>query len=338
MFDRIGHRNGCVSARGSIVCMAQVRCFRSWTTSLFGHKLLSFGRMPDRTKRRTLMARMNRSTARIAPLLLSALLISTARVASAQSTGLEDMVGARAGQAEGELQRRGYVNVRGEKGDDRSYTYWWNADRRQCVTIATMEGRYSSVQPTTPPDCRQSANARPRSGYAPDSRYGGVPYRPSDNRPNGNRPSDAGIGPTVDGKSVELGLVCFGDGARDGIASGTTWTWNRERDRYEYGRYNETRTEVFDASLMVQTWDGGGRIRLPRTLIPPINSRGNDGWWNLYDVSVGPDVIRATYRLNGLNKPKIVIDRRSGKITVQGMASYGFRGTCDVIGHESRRF
>ncbi len=58
-------------------------------------------------------------------------------IAAAQSTGLEDMVGARAGQAEAELQRRGYQNVRGEQGDDRSYTYWWNAQRRQCVSIAT---------------------------------------------------------------------------------------------------------------------------------------------------------------------------------------------------------
>lgn len=37
-------------------------------------------------------------------------------IVTAQSTGLDDIVGARAGQAEGELQRRGYQNIRGEKG------------------------------------------------------------------------------------------------------------------------------------------------------------------------------------------------------------------------------
>lgn len=265
-------------------------------------------------------------------------------VANAQSTGLEDMVGARAGQAEAELQRRGYVNTGGQKGDDRSYTNWWNASRRQCVTIATMEGRYSSIQPTLAPDCRQSANqrpnlnyqgqptSRPRPGYEPDPNYGRPPYAP------GGQSGYPGGGLVVDGQSVSLGLVCFGDGSKTGLASGTTWTWNRDRDRYEYGTYNTTRTEVFDASLMVQTWAGGGRIRLPRSLIPPINSRGDNGWWDLYDVSIGPDVIRATYRLNGLNKPRVVIDRTSGRITVQGMADYGFRGTCDMIGHEPRRF
>jgi hypothetical protein len=89
---------------------------------------------------------------------------------------------------------------------------------------------------------------------------------------------------------------------------------------------------------MVQTWEGGGRIRLPKSLIPPINSRGNNGWWDLYDVVERPDIIRASYRLNGLNKPKLVIDRRTGRITVDGAASYSFRGTCDTIGHGVRRF
>ncbi len=263
--------------------------------------------------------------------------------ASAQSTGLEDMVGARAGQAEGALQRRGYRNTGATQGDDRSYTYWWNAERRQCVTIATMEGRYAAITPTTPPDCGQPASlrprpdggaaaSRPRPGYEPDPGFSRPPYRP------GGRDDDPGDAPVVDGQPVELGLVGFGDGARDGIASDTTWTWNRDRDRYEYGRENRLTTEVFDASLMIQTWPGGGRIRLPRSLIPPINSRGDQGWWDLYDVSVGPDLIRGSYRLNGLNKPRVTIDRRSGRITVQGMGSYGFRGTCDLMGHARRQF
>ncbi|MBB5727971.1 hypothetical protein [Sphingomonas prati] len=196
------------------------------------------------------------------------------------------------------------------------------------MTIATMNGRYDSITPTSPPDCRKPANARPVTDYSDRPAY-----RPD--RPSAARDDDQ---PVVDGQPVSLGLVCFGDGSRDGIASGTSWTWNSRRDRYEYGRYNETRKEQFDASLTVQTWDGGGRIRLPKSLVPPLNSRGSDGWWDLSDVVVEPDTIRATYRLNGLNKPKVVIDRRTGRITVKGFSDYGFRGTCDTIGHEPRRF
>ena len=71
----------------------------------------------------------------------------------------------------------------------------------------------------------------------------------------------------MSGHPVDQGLVCFGDGAKDGLASGIRWNWNSDRQRYEQGSYTETRTEVFDASLMEQTWYGGGRIRLPRSLI-----------------------------------------------------------------------
>lgn len=290
------------------------------------------------------MVFVKRSTA-----LSTAFLLTAMPMAARAQTGLEDLVGARAGQAEGEIVRRGFRDTGGSKSDDRSYTNWWNSQTRQCVTISTMDGRYVSIEPTTPPDCGQSASVRPqpsrpsysdnggyeRPSYRPDDR---PPYRPS-YRPD-DRPSTlpGGGRPIVDGRTVNLGLVCFGDGSKDGLASGTTWTWNEDRERYEYGRTTELRTEVFDASLMVQTWDGGGRIRLPRSLIPPINSRGDNGWWDLYDVEVGPDTIRASYRLNGLNKPRMSIDRRSGRISIQGTASYGFQGRCDLIGSEERRF
>jgi hypothetical protein len=268
----------------------------------------------------------------VAPILA----VSIPTIAAAQSTGLEDMVGARAGQAEGAIQARGYRFIRGEKGDDRSYTYWWNADRRQCVTIATMNGRYDSITPTTPPDCRQPASSRPRpeDGYAPQP--GGRPPYPSDRDRPSVLPSDGGA--VIGGRPIDLGLVCFGDGSRDGVASGTRWTWNRDRDRYERDSYNESTREQFDATLTVQLWNGGGRIRLPKSLVPPLNSRGNNGWWDLYDVSVGRDTISAAYRLNGLNKPRVTINRRSGRIQVQGFSSYGFQGRCDEIGREERRF
>ncbi|TCU51845.1 hypothetical protein EDF58_11818 [Novosphingobium sp. PhB57] len=98
---------------------------------------------------------------------------SVATLAQAQSTGLDDMVGARAGQAEAELQRRGYVNTGGQKGDDRSYANWWNGDRRQCVTISTMNGRYDTITPTTAPDCGKSGNNDRRGAAGRDRRGNG---------------------------------------------------------------------------------------------------------------------------------------------------------------------
>ncbi|HVF93133.1 MAG TPA: hypothetical protein VM900_02350, partial [Sphingomonas sp.] len=96
---------------------------------------------------------MRSTMPRIVAIALASVVLAPS-AAWSQATGLEDLVGARAGQAEGELGRRGYRNVRGEKSDDRSYTFWWNADRRQCVTIATMNGRYDSITASPAPDCR----------------------------------------------------------------------------------------------------------------------------------------------------------------------------------------
>lgn len=256
--------------------------------------------------------------------------------AAAQSTGLEDLVGARAGQAENAVTQRGYRLIRAQPSDDRTYTFWWNAARRQCVTIATMDGRYSSITATPAPDCGQSASSRPRPSYAPAQPP--MPGYEVDPGYSQRPPYYTGDPALVDGRNVELGLVCFGDGSRAGIASGTQWRWNSRRDRYESEVYNQTTRQNFDATLTLQIYGDSGRIRLPRSLVPPINSRGDNGWWELRDVRAGRDIITANYRLNGLNKPRITIDRRTGRITIQGTAPYGFRGSCDEIGHGNRRF
>lgn len=78
-----------------------------------------------------------------------------------------------------------------------------------------------------------------------------------------------------------------------------------------------------------------GRIRMPKGLIPPMHSGGHDGWWTLDDLIVGHNEVRAKFRLNGLNRPNVVINRRSGTISVDGMIK--FNGRCEQdSGH--RRF
>lgn len=272
--------------------------------------------------------------------LAASMLCSTSHAQTAP--GLDDLVGARAAGAENSMRSRGYTLARSEQGDDRSYTYWWNAGRRQCVTVATMNGRYDSITATPAPDCAQRNAERrdsdirrgERDGYRPD-----IGYRPSaSQRENPSYAQDRSP-LQVAGNEVDLGLVCFGDGQRPGVATTYGWSWNSRRNRYDYGNRTEMTPTQFDASVMIQLWDGGGRISLPKKLIPPLHSRGTGDWWDLYDVDAGPDTIRAKYRLNGLNRPQITINRRSGQISIQGLAPYGFRGNCDLIdGEDHRRF
>jgi hypothetical protein len=66
---------------------------------------------------------------------------------------LADLVGAKGGQAEGELERRGYVYAKGSTSGNAKYSSWWNATKGQCVMIRTEEGRYQSIVSTLPFDC-----------------------------------------------------------------------------------------------------------------------------------------------------------------------------------------
>jgi len=83
----------------------------------------------------------------------------------------------------------------------------------------------------------------------------------------------------------------------------------------------------FESTIQVELWGDGGRIRLAGKLIAPIHSGDRDGWWDLYNVRMDRDRITAQYRLNGLNKPRVNIDRRTGRIAIDGIEHY--RGTCD---------
>jgi hypothetical protein len=229
-------------------------------------------------------------------------------------------VGARAAGAETALRSRGYENVGGQTGDDRVWTVWWNERRRTCITVSTVNGRYDAITVSPAPDCRRAeASTLPQP----------VPVGP---RPV-PLPSQPGSQPWFD-----IGLVCFGEGRKPTLATRYGYTWDYEKGRYTYGDRTELATSDFDASVMIQLWEGGGRIRLPTSLVPPVHSRGDHGWWELDDVSQGRDMITAQYRLNGLNKPRVTIDRRSGRISIRGTSTYAFTGTCDTVGSEKRRF
>jgi len=94
----------------------------------------------------------------------------------------------------------------------------------------------------------------------------------------------------------------------------------------------------FDTAVTIQIYGDDGRIRLPGKLIPPISSGGDhQHWWPLDDMIVGRNEIRASYRLNGLNKPKLRIDRTTGEIAIKGTGQ-DFTGRCDKIDPGARRF
>ncbi|MFM1843684.1 MAG: hypothetical protein RLZZ490_2427 [Cyanobacteriota bacterium] len=58
---------------------------------------------------------------------------------------LQDLVGAKGGQAEGTVIDRGFIFRNGEKLADSSFTYWSEPNTNNCVVIRTTDGRYASI-------------------------------------------------------------------------------------------------------------------------------------------------------------------------------------------------
>ncbi|MFL6585293.1 MAG: hypothetical protein ACJ8GV_00210 [Luteimonas sp.] len=71
-----------------------------------------------------------------------------------RTSRVEDLVGARAAGADSELRARGFVDRDAEQRDGRSIVTWWNARSRECLHVATGNGRIESVRSVDASNCR----------------------------------------------------------------------------------------------------------------------------------------------------------------------------------------
>lgn len=224
-----------------------------------------------------------------------AALLGGSMTALAQSTpdGLRDLVGARGAGGERQLEARGYAHVRTETGSDRKWSYWWNARLRQCISVSTYDGRYAAIVDTLPADCGKGEG----SG---DGGYGG---------------------------GRDLHLVCFGHGSRPSATTVPILRWDRRHRDLDTDYATVMSRREFDGMVQIDIRGDAGHIWLPKSLVPPIHASSHDGWWELYDLKVGRTEIKGRYRLNGLNKPKLTINRMTGRVKIDGMSK--FSGTCE---------
>ncbi|MDF7774445.1 hypothetical protein P1X14_04235 [Sphingomonas sp. AOB5] len=258
----------------------------------------------------------------------AALFATLATPAMAQSSQtppeLADLVGARAAGGETQMQSRGYTNTGSSRTDGTSWTFWWNG--RTCVSIATRDGRYASINRVPDANCSQQGGPRPPSDNRPPQ--GGRPdYGPP---PGGGRP-DYGPGPGGgygDNGDNSLTLICFGGGTKVTTDYRSGYRYNYDSHKFE--PYSETGLgrQGYQSDIQIEIWHGRGRIHLGGNMVPAIRSGGDNGWWDLTDLVIGPDRITGRYRLNGLNRPTVTIDRRSGAITIRGPQP--FNGRCEA--------
>lgn len=240
------------------------------------------------------------------------LLFASPVLAQVTPSDVRDLVGARAAGGESELASRGYVNVGGQKSDDRSYTYWWKDSSGVCLSVATVNGRYDSIVSTPAPDCRRD-NSGGGSGYQP---------HPSYRSDNGNY-------------SEHIALICYGEGKKLENHYTSGYEWNSDKKRYESRTGTELRSEDYDTSVAIQIDGNRGQIKPAKNMVPPLHSDSDNGWYDIKDLSISRDTIRGSFKFNGMNHPNLVIDRRAGHITLDGLSK--FSGECTPM-DQDRKF
>ncbi|MCF8826468.1 hypothetical protein [Xanthomonas campestris] len=66
---------------------------------------------------------------------------------------VDDLVGARAAGADSELRARGFIDRDAQQRDGRSVVTWWNERTRECIHVATGNGRIQSIRGVEASNC-----------------------------------------------------------------------------------------------------------------------------------------------------------------------------------------
>ena len=89
------------------------------------------------------------------------------------------------------------------------------------------------------------------------------------------------------------------------------------------------RSMPFEDEVSVEILDGTGRIRLPRSLLPPLHG-GKEGWFELRKLKLGDTDITAAAAVNFYTAPKVRISRITGAIAIDGDDGI-FSGQCQTF-------
>lgn len=123
----------------------------------------------------------------------------------------------------------------------------------------------------------------------------------------------------------ELNLVCAGGGSANKVTSGSVQAWD-SNGNYGNATVLGQRSQGFADQVRLRLNDSDPRIRMPRTMLPPIRG-GEDGWFKLKNVEYGEGEITASVAVNAFNNPKLRLDRYTGAISISGKAG-DFTGQC----------
>ena len=129
----------------------------------------------------------------------------------------------------------------------------------------------------------------------------------------------------ADPPAARLELACMGGGAANKPDGTTVNAWNSNGE-YASAQAYGTRSVGFQDQVNLWVEGTEGRIRMPRTMLPPIRG-GEDGWFKLKSIEVSDREITASVAVNVMNNPKLRVDRFTGTISISGKAG-DYTGRC----------
>jgi hypothetical protein len=143
----------------------------------------------------------------------------------------------------------------------------------------------------------------------------------------------------VGGLQQALQITCLGGGTANKATAATAYSWGSfsgsAGNTWVSGSGSGTTTvfgtrqQGFDEQVDIRLFNGDDRIRLPRTMLPPIHG-GDAGWFKLKNVVADSRSIRANAAINFMSNPKVYIDRLTGTISISGRAG-DYTGRCQAF-------
>ncbi len=91
----------------------------------------------------------------------------------------------------------------------------------------------------------------------------------------------------------------------------------------------------FDDELEIEINGGIAKARLPRRIVSKLHG-GDNGWFEIKKLSVGPDEITGKVAMNFTNAPYLRINRVSGAVSIDGRDG-SFSGRCRNYSPETTR-
>lgn len=83
-----------------------------------------------------------------------------------------------------------------------------------------------------------------------------------------------------------------------------------------------------DSSVSVSLRDEGvSEIKIPGSFVPVWASKSREGWRPITDLAVADDKITGGFKLNAINHPDFIINRKTGRMELSMWGGF-FRGDC----------